>query len=493
MLRYTEERKEAVLKKLLPPINRSVAAVSREEGISGATLYNWRNQAKAHGVPVPGEKPSPDDWSAEAKFAVVIETAALSEIELSEYCRRKGLYVEQVHAWRQACIEGQQSSRERQQAERAEAAALLVLRKKFECLLERRQRGRMTSLPDRQKFVAWYEAAVTAGARRQVVCAELTISLRTMERWIADGVIKADARTTTARPCPVNALTPEERAEVLAVCNSAEFASLPPGQIVPRLADRGRYLASESTFYRVLRAANQQNRRGRSQPPRHHAPPATHVATGPRQVWSWDITYLPSSVRGKYYYLYLIEDLYSRKTVGWEVHEQECGSKAAVLLQRTTWRESCLNRPLVLHSDNGAPMKSATLLNKMYELGVVPSRGRPRVSNDNPYSESLFRTLKYCPQWPAAGFSSLEAARTWVHGFVEWYNQEHRHSRIRFVTPAERHEGKDKMILAKRHELYQAARQRHPERWSRNTRNWQIIGAVTLNPQQGNDTERMTA
>ena len=155
MLRYTEERKEAVLKKLLPPINRSVAAVSREEGISGATLYHWRNQAKAHGVPVPGEKPSPDDWKAEAKFAVVIETAALSEIELSEYCRRKGLYAEQVHAWRQACIEGQQSSRERQQAERgqikadrkrikelerelrrkekalAEAAALLVLRKKL--------------------------------------------------------------------------------------------------------------------------------------------------------------------------------------------------------------------------------------------------------------------------------------------------------------------------------------------------------------------------
>lgn len=305
--------------------------------------------------------------------------------------------------------------------------------------------------------------------------------------------MKEDARSSRQRCSPANALTPEERAEILVICNSPEFASLPPSQIVPKLADRGRYLASESTIYRVLRDASQQHRCGRSQPPRRPVAPSTHVATAARQVWSWDITYLPSPVRGKYYYLYLIEDIYSRKAVSWEVYEQECGTRAAGLLQRAILRESCLHRPLVLHSDNGAPMKSATLLSKMYELGVTPSRSRPRVSNDNPYSESLFRTLKYCPQWPADGFGSLESARVWVSQFVDWYNNEHRHSRIRFVTPNERHAGKDIEILARRHALYQQARRYRPERWARQTRNWQPIGPVTLNPLRGEVMEKMAA
>jgi putative transposase len=243
----------------------------------------------------------------------------------------------------------------------------------------------------------------------------------------------------------------------------------------------------------VLRAADQQHRRGRSQPPQRRAPPTTHVATAARQVWSWDITYLPSPVRGRYYYLYLIEDIYICKAAGWEVYEQECGELAAALLQRSVLRESCLRQPLVLHSDNGAPMKSATLLSKMYELGVTPSRGRPRVSNDNPYSESLFRTLKYCPQWPKDGFADVEAARAWVRDFTRWYNHEHRHSRIRFVTPAERHLGKDLEVLAKRHALYLQARERHPERWSRATRNWQPIGAVTLNPEREEKPQQLVA
>lgn len=342
----------------------------------------------------------------------------------------------------------------------------------------------MTSLPDRQQFVIWFEEAVAAGASTAAACAEMHLTLRTLQRWTRAGALRADARTTTVRPTPANALSPAERATILTLCNSPEHAHLPPSQIVPRLADQGRYVASESTFYRVLRAADQQHRRGRSQPPQRRAPPTTHVATAARQVWSWDITYLPSPVRGRYYYLYLIEDVYSRKAVGWEVYEQECGERAATLLQRSVLRESCLRQPLVLHSDNGAPMKSATLLSKMYELGVTPSRGRPRVSNDNPYSESLFRTLKYCPQWPKDGFADLDAARTWVRDFIRWYNHEHRHSRIRFVTPEERHQGKDSAILARRHALYQQARALSPERWSRDTRNWQPIGAVALNPER---------
>jgi len=351
----------------------------------------------------------------------------------------------------------------------------------------------MTSLPDRQQFVAWFEEAVAAGASQAAACAELNLSLRTVQRWTREGTVHADARPSAVRPRPANALSQEERDAILALCNSPEYASLPPSQIVPRLADQGRYIASESTIYRVLRAADQQHRRGRSHPPQRREAPTTHVATASRQVWSWDITYLPSPVRGKYYYLYLIEDIYSRKAVGWEVYEQECGALAATLLQRTVLCEGCLRQPLVLHSDNGAPMKSATLLSKMVELGVTPSRGRPRVSNDNPYSEALFRTLKYCPQWPKGGFADVEAARAWVRDFVRWYNHEHRHSRICFVTPVERHEGKDREVLAKRHELYQQARARRPERWSGDTRNWEPSGAVALNPAQEEKPLRLAA
>jgi putative transposase len=342
----------------------------------------------------------------------------------------------------------------------------------------------MTSLPERRQFVTWFDEAVAAGASKVGACVEMNLTLRTLQRWTEEGVLREDARTTTTRPIPANALSQDERDAILNLCNDPEYAHLPPSQIVPRLADQGRYVASEATFYRVLRAADQHHRRGRSQPPRKLARPTSHMAVAAKQVWSWDITYLPSPVRGQFFYLYLIEDIYSRKAVGWEVYEQESGEMAAALLQRSVIRESCLRQPLVLHSDNGAPMKSVTLLNKMYDLGVTPSRGRPRVSNDNPYSESLFRTLKYCPQWPKNGFANLDAARAWVRDFIRWYNHEHRHSRIRFVTPAERHQGKDSDVLAKRHALYQQARERNPERWSGGTRNWQPVGAVVLNPER---------
>jgi putative transposase len=189
----------------------------------------------------------------------------------------------------------------------------------------------------------------------------------------------------------------------------------------------------------------------------------------------------------------LIEDIYSRKAVGWEVYECESGERAAELMQRTVLGERCTGQPLVLHSDNGAPMKSVTLLSKLYDLGITPSRGRPRVSNDNPYSESLFRTLKYCPQWPRDGFVDLDAARSWVRDFIRWYNHEHRHSRIRFVTPAQRHRGEDQEVLAKRHALYQQARNQHPHRWSGATRNWQPIGTVTLNPERDQPAVKIAA
>jgi putative transposase len=348
-------------------------------------------------------------------------------------------------------------------------------------------------LPERQLLVAWLIEAIVAGARKIRACQEVGLSLRTLQRWTQTEDVQADARTTTVRPTPRNALSEIERQAIVTLCNSPTYAHLPPSQIVPRLADEARYLASESTFYRVLRATGQQQHRGRSQRPRRHAAPTTHAAKAANQVWSWDITYMASPIRGKYYYLYLIEDIYSRKAVGWEVYEEESGEKAAALLQRSVIGEQCLREPLVLHSDNGAPMKSVTLLSKMYELGITPSRGRPRVSNDNPYSESLFRTLKYCPQWPQEGFASLDGARTWVRDFMRWYNNEHRHSRIRFVTPAERHRGLDRQVLARRHELYERAKEKKPERWSGQTRNWEPIGTVLLNPDREQQIEKKAA
>jgi putative transposase len=206
------------------------------------------------------------------------------------------------------------------------------------------------------------------------------------------------------------------------------------------------------------------------------------VAKAPNEVWSWDISYLPSRVRGQFFYLYLILDIFSRKIVSWEVHEHEGGEEAAALIQRAVLAERCFRKPLVLHADNGSPMKSQTMQAKLYDLGIVPSHSRPRVSNDNPYSESLFRTQKYCPEWPSQGFESVNAARKWVGLFVNWYNEEHRHSQIRFVTPGERHRGEDKEILVKRDRVYAQARERNPSRWSGETRNWTPVDTVALNP-----------
>lgn len=242
----------------------------------------------------------------------------------------------------------------------------------------------------------------------ELACKEIEISLRTYRRWAQTGEdVQEDQRSKAVRPEPKNKLSDDEVKAVLAVCNEPEYASLPPSQIVPKLADKGVYMASESSFYRVLHAHSQLHRRGRSRAVEKRSAPTSYTATAANQLWSWDITYCASTVRGQYYCLYLIEDIYSRKIVGWEVHEQESGELAAQLLQRTVMREQCFQKPLVLHSDNGAPMKSVTLKAKMEELCITGSHSRPRVSNDNPYSESLFRTMKYSPRWSSEGFKEL--------------------------------------------------------------------------------------
>lgn len=343
----------------------------------------------------------------------------------------------------------------------------------------------MISISDRRRTIELIDSARQEGARLAPACRMAGVSVRTYQRWTSDGNIKADARPTARRAEPANKLTAEERQRVLDICHQPEYASLPPGQIVPRLADLGDYVASESSFYRILHESGEQHHRGRSQKPRESSPPDGYCATAPNQVWSWDITWLPGPIRGMFFYLYMVLDVYSRKIVGWEIHSLENAEMAADLIQKAVLAEGCVLNPPVLHSDNGAPQKGFTMKAKLESLGIMASYSRPRVSNDNPYSEALFRTVKYRPAYPAKGFGSVDDARQWVGAFVSWYNQEHRHSAIRYVTPIQRHIGEDRIILDNRRRVYQKAQEQHPARWSGNIRNWDRIESVWLNRPKG--------
>jgi hypothetical protein len=184
--------------------------------------------------------------------------------------------------------------------------------------------------------------------------------------------------------------------------------------------------------------------------------------------------------------LYLILDLYSRKIVGFEVHDTDSADHAAHLARRTALAEDVHAMPVrpILHGDNGATLKGTTVLAMLHWLGIEPSYSRPRVSDDNPYAEALFRTAKYRPEFPVKGFAELDTAREWAAHFVHWYNNDHRHSGIKYVTPAQRHANQDRPLLTARHELYLRARQSNPRRWSGQTRDWTPVAAVTLNPER---------
>lgn len=338
----------------------------------------------------------------------------------------------------------------------------------------------MTDLAARKFILSMIDEARTAGARQRLACETIGMQVRTLQRWRGEPTV-GDRRPARVQQ-PANKLDDLERQRILAVANSAEFGHLPPSQIVPRLADQGTYIASESTFYRVLTAANQVKHRNAARPTAESSKPRSVQATGPNQLYSWDITYLPTTVRGVYFYLYMFMDIYSRKIVGWQVYDEESTVLAAEVVRDICTREKIQSGQVVLHSDNGSPMKGATMLATLQRLGVVPSFSRPSVSNDNPYSESLFKTLKYRPGYPEKRFSELVDARRWVTQFADWYNNEHRHSAIRFVTPAQRHARQDNELLRRRETVYEAAKARHPGRWSGATRNWVPVRVVHLNP-----------
>lgn len=331
---------------------------------------------------------------------------------------------------------------------------------------------------------ALIETAVLAGARRGPACRLVGLSVRTVERWRTG--LDADARHGPHHR-PANQLTARERETILTVVTAAAYRELSPHQIVPHLADAGRYLASESTIYRILREERLLQHRGRAKAPERR-PPRAHVATGANQLWSWDITYLRTSVRGVFFYLYLMLDVWSRKVVGWAVHDVESAECAAALFLGLCRAQRLDPAGIVLHADNGGPMKGATMVATLERLGVLASFSRPGVSDDNAFSEALFRTLKYRPGYPTQPFADLDAARAWVEGFVHWYNTQHLHSAIRFVTPADRHAGGDLALLRQRAAVYARARRRTPERWSGTIRDWTPIPTVRLNPEHDDAT-----
>ena len=349
--------------------------------------------------------------------------------------------------------------------------------------------GRLISYPDRKQYCGFIEEAVQSGARQQLACELVGIAARTYQRWNQSEELLEDQRIYNDAPAH-NKLSEAVRQEILKVINLPEYSTLTPYQIVPTLLDIGHYIASESTFYRVMKDYNQLKHRGKGTAAQRKKPQALK-ATAANEIYSWDITYLLSPIKGQYYYLYMVMDIYSRKIVGWQVHDCESSAHAADLIEDIARREKIDKNQLVIHSDNGSPMKGATLRAKMIDLEISPSYSRPRVSNDNPYSESLFKTVKYHYTFPENPFTCLKKARAWVEKFVHWYNDEHQHSAIKFVTPNQRHNGLDRDILENRKKVIEQARKNHPERWNgRKTRNLTPVGAVYLNP--GKDENNAT-
>jgi transposase InsO family protein len=337
-------------------------------------------------------------------------------------------------------------------------------------------RGEMTVLIERKSITVDIHAAMDQGARKDEACKLVGLTVRTLQRWEMD-IERGDGRPDAIRVSS-KAMSQEEKSEIIRVCNSDLYKDMTPNEIVPILAEKGVYIGSESTFYRVLKENDLLHHRSDTKVPTVKKAPSQLLATGSDQVWSWDITCLRTCIRGIYFYLYLFMDVWSRKITGWSVEPCEDGKISADLMTTLCAKYGIKN--LRLHSDNGGPMKCGTMLTTLQWLGVAPSFSRPGVSNDNPFSESLFKTMKYRSAYPKE-FATIEDARIWVEHFVAWYNTEHHHSGIRYVTPQERHSGDDVAILGRRKETYRLAQMKRPDRWSNGTRNWNHITEVTLN------------
>lgn len=278
--------------------------------------------------------------------------------------------------------------------------------------------------------------------------------------WVA-----VESAPATPRPTPARALAGDERARVLDVLHEERFLDCAPAAVQATLLDEGRYLCSIRTMYRILEQEGEsRDRREQRIHPPYQKPEL--LATGPNQLWSWDITKLRGPVKWTYFYLYVVLDVFSRYVTGWMVVPRESGELAKRFLEETVLKHQIPPDQLNIHADRGRPMISKSVAFMLADLGVTKSHSRPYVSDDNPYSESQFRTLKYRPEFPDR-FGCLEDARAFGQEFFRWYNEEHHHSGIGLLTPAMVHSGQTEAILAQRQVVLSAAYQAHPERFVR--------------------------
>jgi putative transposase len=306
------------------------------------------------------------------------------------------------------------------------------------------------------------------------VCQALAVPRATYYRW------QQPKASGPAGPGRVpRALAPEERQQVLAILNDERFADLPPAEVYATLLDEGKYVCSIRTMYRVLQEhAQVKERRRQLQHPRYAAPEL--LATGPNQLWSWDITKLKGPVKWTYFYLYVILDVFSRYVVGWLAAGRESATLAQRLIAQTCARQGIAEGNLTIHADHGPAMIAKSVALLLADLGVTKTHGRPHVSNDNPYSESQFKTLKYSPAFPER-FGSVQDARSFLLDFFQWYNTMHHHGGLGLLTPFDVHHGLAETRLADREAALRQAFAATPERFVRGVPTPPLPQAVWIN------------
>lgn len=337
-------------------------------------------------------------------------------------------------------------------------------------------RGRLIKPSDRNRAVSLIQEAIKEGARLKNCCKVLDISQRTYQRWKAGNGI--DGRKGAEKNV-AGKLSEHERQRIISVSCSDEYKDSNPYEIFLTLLEKGIYIASISSFYRVLRSAGLLHHRGNKRPRSKQKKPPELVATGPNQVWTWDITWVQSLVKGIFYYSYKIIDIWDKNIVGWEIHDSESEEHSRNLFQRVLAEQG--NPNVHIHSDNGNPMKGISLLALLYDLGCSNSFSRPRVSNDNPFIESFFGTLKTSVKYPGK-FESIDQAREWMASFIDWYHTQHRHSGIQFFTPQQMRSGDYRKLIEKRNEVKRQAVKRNPRRWKNGVKLWTTNHQVYLNP-----------
>lgn len=295
---------------------------------------------------------------------------------------------------------------------------------------------------------------------KKAACEALTVPRATFYRHMSP----KSTQIEKSRPDPVLALTKKEKGTVIKVLHSERFQDKAPRQVYATLLDEGQYYCSIRTMYRILNEVHGDVKERRRHVERPHYEKPELLAAAPNQVWSWDITKLKGPVKWTYFYLYVILDIFSRYVVGWMVAHREQDALAKRLIEETFRKQHIEPGQLIIHSDRGPSMKSKVVANLLADLGVTKSHSRPHVSDDNPYSEAQFKTLKYCPAFPER-FGSIQDSRSFCQGFFDWYHKEHHHSGIGLMTPESVHYGRAEEIFMARSVVLAGAYEKHPNRF----------------------------